>query len=97
MLCLRTLYWVGQKIWLGFPLRGYGKTQMNFLANPTDVISRSYLNSYPGGFIIVPILQMWKLKLRKWPAQGHITREQEAGVRTQVWRTLKLLLCTTAF
>ncbi|XP_022422539.1 centromere protein V-like, partial [Delphinapterus leucas] len=28
------LYWVGQKVCLSFSVRCYGKTQMNFLANP---------------------------------------------------------------
>ena len=27
-------YWVGQKVLLGFPVTSYGKTRMNFLANP---------------------------------------------------------------
>ena len=75
MLCLKTLYWVGQKVCLDFPLRGYGKTQMHFLANPIYVISHNHLNSCPGGVIIVPILQMWKLKLRKQLAQGGSRRQ----------------------
>lgn len=27
-------YWAGQKVTLGFSVTSYGKTQMNFLANP---------------------------------------------------------------
>ena len=28
------IYWVGQEVHSGFSVRCYGKTQMNFLANP---------------------------------------------------------------
>ena len=31
---LGTLYWIGQKVHLGFSIRCYGKTSMTFLANP---------------------------------------------------------------
>ena len=31
---LLCLYWVGQKVCLDFSITSYGKTQMNFLANP---------------------------------------------------------------
>ena len=29
------IYWVGQEVLLGFSVKSYGKTQKNFLANPT--------------------------------------------------------------
>ena len=30
------MYWTGQKVYLGFSVRWYGKTRTNFLANPVE-------------------------------------------------------------
>lgn len=36
----RWLYWVSQKVPLGFFIPFYGKTQRNFFTNPIDVVAR---------------------------------------------------------
>ena len=40
-----TEYWLGQKVCLDFSMGCYGKTQMNFLANP---INTHWMGCYPG-------------------------------------------------
>ena len=36
-------YWVDEKFHLGFSVRSYGKTQMNFLATPENTGKHTYL------------------------------------------------------
>ena len=39
------MYWIGQKVQSSFSVRYYGKTQMNFLANPIIVVNDMAKNS----------------------------------------------------
>ena len=35
--CIYKIYWIGHKVYLGFPIATYRKTLMNFLASPIMV------------------------------------------------------------
>ena len=39
LLCYNCKYWVGQKVYSGFSMTSYGKTQTNALANPTVILA----------------------------------------------------------
>ena len=52
-------YWVGQKVHSGFSVKGYGKTQTNFLANP--ILYRKWINDkvllyITGNYIQYPVI-----------------------------------------
>ena len=48
------MYWVGQKIHLGFPVRCYRKTQTNFLVNP--ILNYNLMTLFSNGQFSGPLL-----------------------------------------
>ena len=65
------IYWIGQKVRLGFSISSYRKTQMNFLANPTHihidmcVCTQAFIYLY----IIIFISLTFTLNGNKWLAR----------------------------
>ena len=43
------VYWVGQKVCLGFSITSYKKAQMNFLANPILSVESEAISIYETG------------------------------------------------
>ena len=62
-------HWAGQKVPLGFPERSYGKTQINFLANPNIYIERE--RHFKG--LVHVIVEVGKFKICR---AGWLTRNQ---------------------